>query len=290
MAEALEPPFDRPDAGFNDLPGWTWVGTYGGHYLQCDLLAGFEHGFFTRQWQGRPPETLAGYLSAGIGVHRTRQVHGAAVLPASAAVQHPWPEADGLVSTTGGQSLWVCGADCTPVLVVDPDGGRVAACHAGWRGVVARIVPRAVAALVAAGARRDRLLVALGPAVAGLRYQVERTVTLQVAAALAPQDPEFATLGPLSSPPDSGSPPDPGIATAALEELERCGALLPDATPGRDRLDIRRATARQLQRLGITPERIALCPLCTAAEPLLFHSWRRDGVRAVQWSGVVSQA
>ncbi|MEA5413095.1 laccase domain-containing protein, partial [Synechococcus sp. BA-120 BA3] len=66
-------------------------------------------------------------------------------------------------------------------------------------------------------------------------------------------------------------------------------ALLPDPAPGRDRLDIRRATALQLERHGIAPERIGLCPLCTMAEPALFHSWRRDGVRAVQWSGVVSQ-
>ena len=135
MAEAVEAPFDRPDAGFNALPGWTWVGCYGGYYLQSDLLAGFEHGFFTRQWQGRLPEQLAGYLSAGITVHRPRQVHSALVLPASAAVAEPWPEADGLVSDAGGQSLWVCGADCTPVLLADPRSGRVAACHAGWRGV-----------------------------------------------------------------------------------------------------------------------------------------------------------
>jgi hypothetical protein len=25
------------------------------------------------------------------------------------------------------------------------------------------------------------------------------------------------------------------------------------------------------------------------AEPLLFHSWRRDQVKAVQWSGIVAQ-
>ena len=59
--------------------------------------------------------------------------------------------------------------------------------------------------------------------------------------------------------------------------------------PG-DLFGIRRATALQLEREGLTAERIALCPLCTVAEPLLFRSWRRDGVRAVQWSGVVSQA
>lgn len=270
MAEALEAPFERPDAGFNDLPGWTWVGTYGGHYLQCDLLAGFEHGFFTRQWQGRQPEELAGEISAGVGVHRTRQVHGGTVLAAGDAERAPWPEADGLRSDRGGQSLWVCGADCTPVLIVDRAGGRVAACHAGWRGVAGRIVPAAIEALVADGARRDQLRVALGPAVDGIRYQVERSVTLQVAAAMV-----------------AGSS-DP-VPDGALVDLERCGALLLDPAPGKDRLDIRRATALQLEQDGLAPEQIALCPLCTVAEPLLFHSWRRDGVKAVQWSGVVSQ-
>ena len=80
------------------------------------------------------------------------------------------------------------------------------------------------------------------------------------------------------------------VPHGALADLERCGALLLDPAPGRDRLDIRRATALQLTRLGMAPERIALCPFCTVAEPSLFHSWRRDGVKAVQWSGVVSQA
>ena len=41
MAEHVPPPFQRPDAGFNDLAGWTWVGCYGGYYLQADLLDGF---------------------------------------------------------------------------------------------------------------------------------------------------------------------------------------------------------------------------------------------------------
>ena len=130
MAEALDPPFDRPDRGFNDLPGWTWVGTYGGYYLQADRLAEFDHGFFTRQWQGRGPEELACALSAGITVHRPRQIHSADVLPASEARGEPWPEADGLVSDGAGQSLWVCGADCTPVLIADPATGRVGACQA----------------------------------------------------------------------------------------------------------------------------------------------------------------
>ena len=269
MAEALEPPFDRPDAAFNTLAGWSWVGTYGGQFLQADLLAGFEHGFFTRQWQGRGPEELAGHLSAGVSVHRLRQIHSAAVLTAGSALGEPWPEADGLVSQEGGQSVWVCGADCTPVLLADPANGRVAACHAGWRGVAGRILPQAIALLEQAGSRRDQLLVALGPAISGASYQVEREVSLAVALALRDT---------------------PLEGDGALEELHACGALRPDPDPSRDRLDIRAASLRQLQHEGIPAERVAVCPLCTAAEPLLFHSWRRDRVKAVQWSGIVAQA
>jgi YfiH family protein len=267
MAEALEPPFDRPDAGFNSLEGWTWVGCYGGYYLQADLLAAFEHGFFSRQWQGRGPEVLAGYLSAGVSVHRPRQVHSALVLPASQASAEPWPEADGLVSDGGGQSLWVCGADCTPVLLADPSSGRVSACHAGWRGVAGGILLQALEHLEAAGSQRSGLLVALGPAVSGEHYQVERSVSEQVAAVL-------------------------GLATTkqGLAELRACGALLEDPAPDRDRLDLRAATRRQLELAGVPAEQISVCPLCTVSEPLLFHSWRRDQRKAVQWSGIVAQA
>jgi copper oxidase (laccase) domain-containing protein len=58
----------------------------------------------------------------------------------------------------------------------------------------------------------------------------------------------------------------------------------------KDRLDIRLAAKLQLERLGVPTAQIGSCPLCTASEPLLFHSWRRDQVKTVQWSGIVSQA
>jgi len=89
VAEALEPPFDRPDLGFNNLPGWTWVGTYGGTFLQADLLADFEHAFFTRQWAGRGPRELSAAISAGVSVHRTRQIHSAVVLGSIRPAQSP---------------------------------------------------------------------------------------------------------------------------------------------------------------------------------------------------------
>ena len=142
----------------------------------------------------------------------------------------------------------------------------------GWRGVAAGILGVAVARLQADGSNPADLLVALGPAVSGERYQVERAVSDQVAAALA-------ALRQGAS--------DPVDARAALIAG---GAVAEDAIPGRDRLDIRRAARLQLEQLGIPGEQISICPLCTVAEPDLFHSWRRDQVKAVQWSGIVAQA
>ena len=246
MSEHVEPPFDRPDKDFNTLVGWTWVGTYGGYYLQCDQLSAFEHGFFTRLWHGREPGGLVGYVSSGVSVHRLKQVHSGRVLAASAAHNDPWPEADGLVSDAGGQSLWVAGADCTPVLIADPESGSVAA----------GILTTSISQLEASGCRREQLLVALGPAVSGPNYQVERSTSEQ--------------LGP-------------------IDDLQAAGALLDDPQEGRDRLDIRRAAHWQLLQFGLRTEQISICPLCTVAEPELFHSWRRDQVKAVQWSGIVSQ-
>jgi YfiH family protein len=267
MTTAAEP-FRQPDNLFNTQEHWTWVGCYGGYYLTSNAMqaAGFEHGFFTRLWQNRGPDALAAYLSAGVSVHRPRQVHGNRVLNADEASASPWPEADGLVSNRGGQSLWVCGADCTPVLLADPTSGHVAACHAGWRGVATGILPAAIRCLTTRGAKPEQLIVALGPAVSGALYQVETTVAEQVGQAL-----------------DSNR-------SLKLSDMEALGILLPDPEPNRCRLDIRLAAREQLQRCGIPDQQICLCPLCTVSEPSLFHSWRRDQVKAVQWSGIVGQA
>ena len=155
----------------------------------------------------------------------------------------------------------MCGADCTPVLIADPGTGHAAACHAGWRGVAAGILITALDRLVERGARREDLVVALGPAVSGPCYQVGDEVVEAVSDAI------------------------PGEAA-----LSKAGALVPDKQPGRHRLDIRTAARLQLMGAGIAGERIAHCPLCTVSEPELFHSWRRDQVKAVQWSGIVAQA
>jgi copper oxidase (laccase) domain-containing protein len=83
--------------------------------------------------------------------------------------------------------------------------------------------------------------------------------------------------------------PEGGDADVALEELQACGALQEDLDPAHDRLDIRAAARAQLIHAGVDPARIEVCPLCTVTESFLFHSWRRDRIKSVQWSAIVAQ-
>jgi YfiH family protein len=155
------------------------------------------------------------------------------------------------------------------VLIADPGTGHAAACHAGWRGVAARILPEAIRQLESLGADRSDLLVAFGPAISGMHYQVGDEVVEAISNSLK-------------------ADPSDGMSNSRL--LHDAQTLLPDDEPGRHRLDIRAAAAVQLQQHGLEAKQMSECPLCTLSEPNLFHSWRRDQVKAVQWSGVVAQA
>lgn len=250
---------------------WQWRTWQGLPYLTCDLLEPFAHGFFTRQFFGRPLTDLTQAMVPAATPYNTRQVHGRTILtPADipAPGSEP-PAADGLVSDGPNQALWTASADCTPALIADAATGRVAAVHAGWRGTAQRIVPAAIARLEAFGSRRDDLRVALGPAIAGEVYQVGEEVALQVGASLFPE---------------AASP-----SLQALWELSQT-PLLPDPEPGRVRLDVRRVNQLQLLGLGLDATQISIAPHCTFQEPERFFSYRRSHEKKIQRSGIVSRA
>ena len=79
-------------------------------------------------------------------------------------VQAPDSElrADALWTRRAGVALLVTGADCIPVLLADRRGEVVGIAHAGWRGVLAGVVPSLVAAIRAAEPEAD-LIAECGP-------------------------------------------------------------------------------------------------------------------------------
>lgn len=73
------------------------------------------------------------------------QVHGSRVVEVDAPGAAVGASADAVVTALPGVALSVITADCAPLLLATPHA--VAAVHAGWRGLVAGVVPAAVDAL-----------------------------------------------------------------------------------------------------------------------------------------------
>ena len=95
-----------------------------------------------------------------------KQVHSPDVVEAD-----PWqvPTADASWSATPGTACAVLTADCLPALFCDRAGTRVAAAHAGWRGLAGGVLENTVAAL---GIEPAELLVWLGPAIGPQSFEV----------------------------------------------------------------------------------------------------------------------
>lgn len=115
-----------------------------------------------------------------------RQLHGTDVAMldcvAGAAVT-----ADAAVCAAPGSVAAVLTADCMPLLLADRKGGRVAAVHAGWRGMAAGVVENAVDAL---GVPPSDVIAWMGPAIGPDAFEVgpevrEAFVALDPRAAVA---------------------------------------------------------------------------------------------------------
>ncbi|MGA0932742.1 MAG: peptidoglycan editing factor PgeF [Candidatus Nanopelagicales bacterium] len=120
---------------------------------------------------------IAGYLGAD-ALALVRQVHGRDVARLTAPAPMP-PDADAVITDVVDLPIAVQTADCVPILLADLVGGRVAAVHAGWRGVVADVIGSALDELAPAGA----LHAWIGPAICPGCYEVSEEVRAEVTAA-----------------------------------------------------------------------------------------------------------
>jgi YfiH family protein len=104
------------------------------------------------------------------------------------------PEADAVVTATGGLACGALSADCAPILLADAEAGVVAAAHAGWKGALGGVVAATVDAMAAKGARRERIVAAVGPCIAQGSYEVGVEFQARFAAA-APGSERFFAPG-----------------------------------------------------------------------------------------------
>lgn len=116
--------------------------------------------------------------------HWAQQVHGAAVVTATANCPTPCPghgHGDAVLCTLPGHAPAVLTADCVPVALANHTGSVRVAIHAGRPGLLMGAIS---AAITAARAHTDEPLYArLGPHICARCYEVDRTLADEVYAA-----------------------------------------------------------------------------------------------------------
>jgi len=173
------------------------------------------------------------------------QVHGTGV----SVLDDGTPDgtkADAACTTHERVACTVMVADCLPVLLTDAQGRRVAAAHAGWRGLAAGVLARAVQGFDDDRGRHGQLMAWLGPCIGPRAFEVGSEVK------------------------------------AAFEAVDGGAAahFRPGAAPGKWLADLPALARRRLESLGVREVwgNDGSDAWCTVAQASRFFSYRRDGV------------
>ena len=154
--------------------------------------------------------------------------------------------------------LTIFSGDCIPILLHDPIRRVIAAVHAGWRGTAAGAAAQGALSMTERyGCRPEDILAAIGPGIAPCCFQTHVDVP----------DGLRAGLG------------------AAAQDF-----IFPISGTDKFHVDLKGANARWLERAGLDPARIALCPDCTACRLDRFWSHRIQGTRRGSMAAMIQLA
>ena len=168
------------------------------------------------------------------------QMHGTRVV--NADTFEGVPEADASIASRASTVCTIMIADCLPVLFTNRAGTRVAAAHAGWRGLSGGVLANVVEEMVVAGDRPADLMAWIGPGIGPTAFEVGADVYEAFVATDAETAAHFKPRGPQA----------PNKWLADLFGLAR----------------------RALERAGVT--QVSGGGLCTYSDTQRFFSYRRD--------------
>lgn len=219
-------------------------------------VGGVSHGAFASLNLGNPQGAIRdteanlheNYLRLFAALHltgrtlcRVHQVHGRDLLTLRDTDAPPaGHHADGLITDSPRFTLSIRTADCVPILIASRSGQLVAAVHAGWRGVVAGILPETLSAMHHLGTPIADLIVAIGPCIGVDAFEVGEEVADEFSRAFGPHAP-----------------------------IRRVPGQKPH-------VDLRRAVVHQARHFGIPESSIDHADFCTVRDAGLFFSHRRD--------------
>lgn len=156
-------------------------------------------------------------------------------------------ETDGLISDIKGSCIGINTADCLPVLIYDPTHHAAATLHAGWRGLMGRIVTKGIEMMKREfGSAASDLLCAVGPAISAEIYEVGDELK-----------PQFANAG------------------FPIEEI-----FIDRADWAKSHLDLKVAVRFELLDNGIAEQNIEISDICTFRNSDMFFSARKLGINS----------
>lgn len=179
-------------------------------------------------WFGLPVERLA----------TQHQVHSPDVTVISDPDHLPRNHADAMVTDRPGIILGVLTADCGPILFADAGAGVIGAAHAGWKGALDGVLEATIAGMEKLGARRERIVAALGPSIAQPHYEV---------------GPEF-------------------VERFVARNPDYARYFIPSETPGHAMFDLPGLTVDRLVAAGVQASSLGLS---TYPDEKRFYSYRR---------------
>ncbi|MBQ5348576.1 MAG: peptidoglycan editing factor PgeF [Phascolarctobacterium sp.] len=147
-------------------------------------------------------------------------------------------DTDALITDIPDVPLLLFYADCVPVLLADVETGAIGLAHAGWRGTVANIGAKTLAAMVEAfGTKPENVLAAIGPSIGACCYEVDDFVRDQASG----YEEFFAAKG-----------------------------------GGKYQLDLWGMNVKQLVEAGVPQDNISVAGVCTNDNVDLFCSYRAE--------------
>lgn len=158
---------------------------------------------------------------------------------------YEYPQTDGLITDRAALCLATKFADCTPVILFEPEKKILANLHSGWRGTQQKIASKAIERLVSDyGCQAKNLIAFVGPAIDAKSFEVRDDLVELF----------HQSHGDVSP------------------YLSRISAL-------QYQFDMRSLLIQDLFSEGILPSNLYYSDLSTYTESML-HSHRRDGVHA----------
>lgn len=159
------------------------------------------------------------------------------------------PDVDGLLTSSNGLGLMAFFADCVPLFFYYPDLKAVGLVHAGWKGTAQKIGQKAIECFENAGGCTEKAWFGIGPSIGPCCYIV-----------------------------------DEQVAEKFRNNYGNTTFLRPHEE-GHYLLDLWEANRALFLEKGAQSDNIAVAAMCTADNPDLFFSHRRDGARTGRMAG-----